>query len=909
MSFPHTQYNHTRLRGYNHNDEGQHVQAFRAIGVRTSFRILPTQHRSTDTFRTVKRVPIDTLYGRVFEKVQHLGPPVIDLGFVQPPDDEDSSSKRAAPGDPEGGAGGAGGEGGGEGGGDGGEQGGGGGEAGGGNGEGPNDGFGIFLDATVEEFTPGEYQYASLRVPRLTPLPLGLPGLYPARMMTFFAVPMYMPPDDQGNPLPFEQRPWKVFRVCTCAPTPPATGRWNPHMIYESDYNVVGSNQVARFLDLFGPYLASNVTAFLTALRKPIDPSDTNPAPMSDRDRALGHLCTELELASNDEAELHLQKTIDDLNIRITSSPKSGSGAPSRRQRLPRSDLVVFSSLLNKSKEGSRVMEMDNSPDGVPGAYFTATRPDPERFVCYHHYQQLHPGFVRGHVAEMMEDDGVHTIETGKFTTTVKSANTLARILSVESAKVGFVSEFDITLEATDTWEASVDDIGRLHALAVSLGITTMTVSGNTTEGFNDETDYVRALLEDTIEGLARVNVIWDSKLNVSALLEGMSETREKLLYLSIKDNHQEVSSEILNRQLGVRHVKSSLDEIPLVSERHFLAGKAQSLEIPSDGSWSPEIESKVSQIIMESPALTTLILNCKSKSHEVKTVVKAMELIREGLDKSSDPTTPKPQDPSARRLPFRYLILKDRTDNDATAVFDLLQDTPEDSPRQPIAMDVTARFPPTSPESSSTASSGGSEGLNQTVSSILGAYSSAIRVLHLIGPTSACPSLLGELLNAELEPERLVSLTLRLDHLREGHVDDLVQILLSSKNTFKQLALVGRPQDDEDDEDDKPATKLLNVLETLDETVKGVQVVVAKTQLKGVETWIEEIEKAIKETSATFVIVDSAREMAEIVPSLTKDGITTLEAIFDSTEPVSIVKGATKVEISTFKKPAHPNP
>ncbi|KAG0269581.1 hypothetical protein BGZ95_002021 [Linnemannia exigua] len=184
----------------------------------------------------------------------------------------------------------------------------------------------------------------------------------------------------------------------------------------------------------------------------------------------------------------------------------------------------------------------------------------------------------------------------------------------------------------------------------------------------------------------------------------------------------------------------------------------------------------------------------------------------------------------------------------------------------------------------------------NQTVSSLLKAYGSVVRVLHLIGPNPSCLSLMADLLESATEPKNLVSLTLRLDHLSENHVEDLVLILSSSKDTFKQLVLVGCPKDSEND---KAATNLLEALEALDETVNGVQVLVTRTKQDGIDGWITGVESAIREKRSTLIVVASAKELGEIVPSLTKDGLTTLEAIFDNSETVSVAKAeATPIEI-----------
>ncbi|KAK3840870.1 MAG: hypothetical protein J3R72DRAFT_524893 [Linnemannia gamsii] len=880
-------WNYSRHRGQ-HGDVTQHIQAFQAVGVPADTRWLQTYLRPSDPIRTVRRTFIQVLYPE-YERIEYLGPPVIpNLRDIRPPliprriqaypghilmvhlpqNDADTTSRPVASpalddqgdgadsGEDDGGGG----------------QGAAGGEPpnypGGNQGDNQDDEMDDMPDGVIE-YGPDGYYMDALKLSPLNYPPARFAEHRSSRSPHFFALPV--------GKSSIEQCSWKVFRVCTCTSSPPATGRWNPHLIHEQSYEIVETALAPRFIDVFGPLLVSKANAFLTALRMPMDPSEVNPAPMSDFDRTISHLRRELELATNDEVVAHLQKTINDLNGRFPG------GLP-KRQRVTRSDLLLFSSFTNVRE--AIAMETDDSQDGHLGAYPTASHFGHERFVCYHHYKQLHPDIVQDHVQERTGGTAEYNIHTGKFSTTITSEDALTRLCSVESAKVGFVSEFDATLEATDTWGASMEDIRRLHAFAASLGIKTMTVSGKSSgEGEGEETNHVRALLRDTIAELTKVNVICESKVDVSAILQDVSGARQAPLCLSIKDNSQEVSSEIFSRHLGVRHAKIALESVPLASEGHFfLAGKMQSLEIPSDGSWSSEIQGKISQVLTENTALTSLTLDCKSRGFDFKSVVDAINEIRETLNK------PDPQNPPPRRLPFRHVILKDRTDNDATAWFDLTQPTPEDYTYSlPIALDVTSRFPPMTPsESSTTASSGGSMASNQTVSSLLKAYGSVVRVLHLIGPTPSCLSLMGDLLGLATDPVNLVSLTLRLDHLRESHVDDLLEILSSSKNTFKQLALVGRPQDNGED---KAATNLLKALGALDETVKGVQVLATRTKVGGIDDWIAEVERVTKETSSTLVVVESAKEFGEIVPSLTEKGLATLEAIFTSSEPVSVVK------------------
>jgi hypothetical protein len=513
---------------------------------------------------------------------------------------------------------------------------------------------------------------------------------------------------------------------------------------------------------------------------------------------------------------------------------------------------------------------MEDPQDGDPGAYPTAD----SKFVCFHHYKHLHPGALRYHAAEQTNDVSFD-IYTGKLTATIKSEAELADLCTIDPDQIGFVSEADITMD----WQAPMEEILRLHEFAARIGLVDVTICGGHTqevpaspEHVETETSHVRDLLGKIAAKMTRITVIWASRLDVAGLIKGMSETRPGLLYLTIQDSHREVSSVMCDSHLGVSRIKSTLGDLPSLSGESFLAGRAQSLVISSDANWremKSEMVQKLQPTIQQSHALTTLTTECEATGHAFKTIVKTIDGIVRPLNTGPGP-----------RLKFRNLILRNNTDNDVAALFDLSQSSQELSGAA-LALDVTARS-------------------TTSLSSLIKIFGVSIRVFHIIGDSLGCPNIIEDLFDSDIEPEKLVSLTLLLDQVKGTNVDALVKLQKSSKKTFKQLALVAQPLYED------TAVKILRSLEVLDETVKGVQVIVTRTQTAGVEEWIQRVQGAMeKSKESNLIVVESAEELVRIVPSFTEAGLDSLKTIFARPVMPPATEGVplTKMSVSAPKQ------
>ncbi|KAF9340066.1 hypothetical protein BGZ91_003610 [Linnemannia elongata] len=712
-----------------------------------------------------------------------------------------------------------------------------------------DDEYGNQTDAMVDYSGAMIEMNASLSTQPLYPALAEYADPCPSRTRSFFALPVYML-DKEGGVLSMQHSSWKVFRVCESGRSNLETETWISHFIHERSYGVITDDKAARFVESFGHILLSKAKWFLDAFRN--TSSSTDPAPMSNQDLAVSHLCRELQLENADDFVPHLEKTIEDLEKSVSRDTRTETSTGKQR--------ALSSALLTHLDQESNAMEVD---DDESGAYLTADRRGRQYHICKYHYKRLYRGYTPRHVETETNDAASYDIFTGKITAVLTSQDALTALLKIDPGQVGFVSESVITMD----WKASTQDIDRLLEFANRFGIAAMTISGGDSEApaipeqDQAETDYVREILKTAVANLTRVTVIWASKLDVSALLKETSETREDILYLAIKDRHLGVLSVIYKRHLVVSRIKTDLGDLPSVFEglsvagepavsgASFLSGKAQSLEISSGVNWSAETKTAITntfeKTIQANPALTSMVVECPV-TVAFRQVPKAIEEIVRPLNSGS-----------ASRLKFRNLIVRSSTINDVVALYDLSQSSQELS-LTPVSLDATARSV-------------------TSLSSILRSSGASVRVLHLIGPSPGCLDSLSEIFKSERQPDRLISLTLLLDHIKpRDHTESLEKLLVSSRKTFKQLALISHPPNES-------KTAILRTLETL----QGIQVLLAQTATTDIE-WIADATKAVNASSdSTVTVVESAEELARIVPGFTDAGLDRLKVIFNYSDPI----------------------
>ncbi|KAK3840872.1 MAG: hypothetical protein J3R72DRAFT_446554 [Linnemannia gamsii] len=350
--------------------------------------------------------------------------------------------------------------------------------------------------------------------------------------------------------------------------------------------------------------------------------------------------------------------------------------------------------------------------------------------------------------------------------------------------------------------------------------------------------DEVRGILLHTVNQLEHITITWDSDLDASALLRDVSPLRDSLLYLKIKTGRQEVSSIIFKGHVGVDHVKSDLGDLPLNSKGSFLAERIQSLTI-GPGIISTPIEqttawkAEVSSAIQENRALTSLAINCNAQDFE--TILDTLRSLLREL-----------HNPSILRQSLRFIILKD-IQNNITGRFHL---APLES-ESPELIDVTAGT------------------IEPAHHSVMLKYGASIRVLNVLDGHIESSALLRDFAHAK--PTRLVSLMLSLDRFSYQYGNDLSAITTSSKDTLKQLVLIGHPR----------SNKTLSLLLDTIKSLRGCNVLVTRTGFASITTWIKRLQDVVQK-SCRLIVVDSAEEMCLLVPKLSASGLVSLKRSFE---------------------------
>ncbi|KAF9920745.1 hypothetical protein FBU30_009337, partial [Linnemannia zychae] len=635
-----------------------------------------------------------------------------------------------------------------------------------------------------------------------------------------------------------EQTFWKVFHVCT-----PNNEEWDPHLIKESSHAVLDGKMANQFISLFGPILISTSRSFFRALRKGRETPGENPVLMSEYDREISYLFNELDIESDSQItigtqiEEYLERTI---NVLETSFELTVKSTNNQLYNLTKNDIELLTSYLNERPP----MEMEVDQSDEDGMF-----PDPNSFgrtnICYHHYRVLYPSLQKDYVEMQVPhiDEASYDVHTGRLHATITSQDQLNAFCELDQAKIGFVAEFDVELRASSEWKPSIADTNQLHNFAKQLKIDFMTiVSGNAKYTADikdrDETSSVRELLKQAVRNFKRVDIIWDSDLDISALIKEASEENEDYVRLSIRVGGQQVSADIIDDTIMVKHIKSTLENLPRVLGSAFLPEEVYNLEISNVLSTNqPEQVTQIVQMIQKSNDFTSLVLNCASTSASFKKTLKSM------------------QDNNGSSF-IKNLFLTNSTANDTVAHFDIYKQ-PSIQHVMPLALDVTVRELP-------------------APISLLKSYGGAIRVLNILHSSADAFKILDEV--SSKNPGGLKSLTLLLKGIQSTHVDSMIKILESSKEKFTQLTLLSGPKDE------KVKGKLLEILEKL----QRCQVLLAQTKEPGIHDWIAEVTSKIDKTNV-LTIIKSVDEMKTRVPGFSKESVSLLNRIFDSTEDFSL--------------------
>ncbi|KAF9123826.1 hypothetical protein BGW39_008677 [Mortierella sp. 14UC] len=159
---------------------------------------------------------------------------------------------------------------------------------------------------------------------------------------------------------------------------------------------------------------------------------------------------------------------------------------------------------------------------------------------------------------------------------------------------------------------------------------------------------------------------------------------------------------------------------------------------------------------------------------------------------------------------------------------------------------------------------------------SVIQKFGAGIRVLKVLDGVAESIEILRDF--ARDNPTQLVSLMLTLDKFSYKYGDDLSTSTTSSKNTLKQLVLLGHPRNRE------TLQSFLNTIQSL----HGCDVLVTRTGPASIMTWIEPAQR-MTQTSSRLIVFESAERMRLMVPKLSISGFASLQSAFDRNEGVIV--------------------
>ncbi|KAK3840894.1 MAG: hypothetical protein J3R72DRAFT_446597, partial [Linnemannia gamsii] len=532
---------------------------------------------------------------------------------------------------------------------------------------------------------------------------------------------------------------------------------------------------------------------------------------------------------------MHLEEVLLPRQDAADSQQLSSSRDPIlERSRLSLKDMALLPFYVDFTRPNTR------------NAYLNFDNNGNDLWVCRHHYRLLDSGFRRSSLKNTIGRWWKYDASTGMVELLLRTPRDLADAFRSNFIRNARVTELNVTLG----WMLSLAELKPLVDLAKSLNLPTLSVT-ETISGAGPSFSSslpgasVEDILRHTINQLTSITFTSDLDMDASILLKEISPLSDSLSYLKIKTGRNEVSSVISKDRLGIRHVKSDLGDIPLKSKGSFLAGEVQNLTIdPGIFSTGDNLAAiwttTLSKAIQENHNLASLTINCKAQDFRI-----IFDILLSILGKLHNSTT--------SRQSLRSVILKDKQD-DTVARFKiapLVNASPE-------VVDVTAGT------------------IRPAHLSVMLNFGAFIRVLNVLDDVAESTVLSKKFAHAK--PTRLVSLMLTLATFSDRSAQDLLSITKSSKNTFKQLILIGHPKD---------FRTLLSLLDTI-ESLLGCDVLVTRTGSASMKTWIQRLEGVIQRSSR-LIVVESAEEARLMVPELSNSGFTSLKSAFERSKHFTV--------------------
>ncbi|KAG0081621.1 hypothetical protein BGZ90_006556, partial [Linnemannia elongata] len=641
----------------------------------------------------------------------------------------------------------------------------------------------------------------------------------------FFALPKGNLPYGKIDPSTVK---FRMFSLCK-----------NRRAEHNSTYHFAGVPGVdikrpAEFLQRFSTMVLRSLQSLKTELR---DLSTRLGGDEVDYVQITTLLQSDLGLLSADDVEPLVDKMIAYLqDLEFPSSTEQDHDGNDNKDRFALSnyDIAVASSYLEPCPgrlQGAAVHQ------NMMRVYDAAGL---EQWVCPGCYRHLYPSHSTEDFADHIGNQGEYDRQLGRITLRPQDSKELQKLCILDVTKIGCVSELIVETE----WDTTTEDIESIHALAVELGFTRLTITTTTTSGSESAVDHPSQLplpeesprstiinseriFSGLADGLTHLTVVFDELLDLPTIfldLVGLSPTKA-FLVLKITDPSSSCTVGVHDKGVQLLELEAGLADISRILSTTKFDGDLQSITITD---LVPELTEKgllsrtntIKTILRNNPNLPSLVL--RWPANDFPKAETMMESICAELSSEQAPDSQ-----------FLTYTLIDNTDDNLSVTFLL----PSSRLTKSILANVTVR----------------NHGPN--LDNFLDTYGPFIRILNTNDKfDSSCFDTLHNSIGRE-NSSQLTNVTICLSTLNMESARQLQSTLSVSKATLRQAVLVGSPSNDE------VGSAVLSMLERLD----LVQVVIFQDELD-METWITQVQESLPSNSC-LTVLDRIEDFRRIIP------------------------------------------
>lgn len=548
-------------------------------------------------------------------------------------------------------------------------------------------------------------------------------------------------------------------------------------------------------------------------------------------------LQSDLDLFSADDVEPLVDKMIaylQDLQSPSSTEQDHDSNGNKDRFSLSRYDIAILPSYL------------EPCPDQLQGApvHQNLMRVcDPtglEQWVCPGCFRQLYHSHNTKDIVDHIGNQGEYNGKLGRIIFRPQDSEELQKLCLLDVTKIGCLSELIVVTE----WDTTTEDLELIHALAVKLGLTRLTITTTTTPGSDSAADRPShpSLPEESprstitnferisrglIDGLTHLTVAFDEVLDHPAFLLDLLDLppTQDVLVLKITDPSSAYTVGIHDNGVQLLELEAGLADVSRILSTAKFDGDLQFIAITDI---DPELTEKsllsrtntIKMILRNNPDLSSLVLHWPANDFPKAEAM--MESIYAEL--SSE------QAPDPRLLTYTLI---DNTDDRLFATFLL----PNSRLTKSILANATVR------------------NHGPYLDTFLDTYGPFIRILNTNDKfESTCFNTLHDSIDRE-SLSQLTNVAISLSTLSTESARKLRSTLSLSKATLRQAVLVGSPLNEE------AGTAVLSMLENLG----LVQVVIFQDELD-METWIAQVQGSLS-SSSSLIVLDRIEDFRRIIP------------------------------------------